>query len=162
MACRFCRTRFFSDSELFIHMQSAHEQCFLCRRAHPDRYIYYKDYNELEGNVYHPCCSYTGSRTACSPCNFLCESSRLSWSQYLFCSTVTWPIAHEGSLLGWCHNSVGMHGLAQRATLWLETESKDRTGHVMSLFTTNSEAPASADNPFSGHSDASSAARIVT
>ena len=51
MACRFCRTRFFSDSELFIHMQSAHEQCFLCRRAHPDRYIYYKDYNELEGNI---------------------------------------------------------------------------------------------------------------
>ncbi len=47
--CRFCRSRFFGDSELFIHMQSAHEQCFLCRRAQPDRYVYYKDYNELEG-----------------------------------------------------------------------------------------------------------------
>ena len=61
---RFCKTRFFSDSELFIHMQSAHEQCFLCRRAHPDRYIYYKDYNELEGNSYHHCPLYTSSRTA--------------------------------------------------------------------------------------------------
>ena len=32
-------------------MQSAHEQCFLCRRAQPDRYVYYKDYNELEGKL---------------------------------------------------------------------------------------------------------------
>lgn len=47
--CRFCKSRFFGDGELYIHMQSAHEQCFLCRRAHPDRFIYYKDYNELEG-----------------------------------------------------------------------------------------------------------------
>ena len=29
--------------------QSAHEQCFLCRRARPDRYVYYRDYAELEG-----------------------------------------------------------------------------------------------------------------
>ena len=50
MVCRFCRSRFFGDGELFIHMQSAHEQCFLCKRAHPDRFIYYKDYNELEGD----------------------------------------------------------------------------------------------------------------
>ena len=49
---RFCRSRFFGDSELFIHMQSAHEQCFLCKRAHPDRYIYYKDYTELEGDLF--------------------------------------------------------------------------------------------------------------
>ena len=47
--CRFCRRRFYGDNELFAHMQSAHEQCFLCRRARPDRYVYYKDYNELEG-----------------------------------------------------------------------------------------------------------------
>jgi hypothetical protein len=47
--CRFCHKRFYGDNELFIHMQSAHEQCFICRRARPDRYIYYRDYNELEG-----------------------------------------------------------------------------------------------------------------
>ena len=47
--CQFCRKRFYGDNELFVHMQSAHEQCFLCRRARPDRYVYYKDYNELEG-----------------------------------------------------------------------------------------------------------------
>jgi hypothetical protein len=29
--------------------QSAHEQCFLCRRARPERFVYYRDYNELEG-----------------------------------------------------------------------------------------------------------------
>ncbi len=49
--CQFCRKRFYGDNELFVHMQSAHEQCFLCRRARPDRYVYYKDYNELEGAV---------------------------------------------------------------------------------------------------------------
>ena len=52
--CRFCRKRFYGDNELFVHMQSDHEQCFLCRRARPDRYVYYKDYNELEGAA---CCS---------------------------------------------------------------------------------------------------------
>jgi hypothetical protein len=31
--------------------QSAHEQCFLCRRARPDRYVYYRDYAELEGDL---------------------------------------------------------------------------------------------------------------
>ncbi|EIE25131.1 hypothetical protein COCSUDRAFT_46598 [Coccomyxa subellipsoidea C-169] len=51
--CRFCRKRFYGDNELFVHMQSAHEQCFLCRRARPDRYVYYKDYNELEEHFRH-------------------------------------------------------------------------------------------------------------
>ncbi|CAL8461904.1 g1435 [Coccomyxa elongata] len=51
--CQFCRKRFYGDNELFVHMQSAHEQCFLCRRARPDRYVYYKDYNELEEHFRH-------------------------------------------------------------------------------------------------------------
>ena len=47
--CRFCRRFFFGDNELFAHMQTGHEQCFLCRRARPDKYVYYRDYAELEG-----------------------------------------------------------------------------------------------------------------
>lgn len=29
-------------------MHSAHEQCFLCRRANPNKYVYYRDYADLE------------------------------------------------------------------------------------------------------------------
>jgi len=49
---RFCNKHFFGESELFTHMQQAHEQCHICKKDHPDRFIYYKDYNDLEGT--HP------------------------------------------------------------------------------------------------------------
>ena len=39
-------------------MQMQHEQCFLCRRARPDKYVYYRDYNELLGS---PCTMRFGS-----------------------------------------------------------------------------------------------------
>lgn len=47
--CRFCRKRFFGETELFQHNQQRHETCFLCRRANPDKFVYYRDYQELEG-----------------------------------------------------------------------------------------------------------------
>jgi hypothetical protein len=47
--CRFCKRRFYDNNELFKHMESAHEQCFLCRRHQPEKYVYYRDYAELEG-----------------------------------------------------------------------------------------------------------------
>ena len=52
--CRFCRKSFYGDNELFSHMQQNHEQCHLCRRARPDKYIYYRDYAELDGALFHP------------------------------------------------------------------------------------------------------------
>jgi E3 ubiquitin-protein ligase ZNF598 len=48
-SCRFCRKPVYGDNEIFMHMQQTHEQCFLCRRARPDKYVYYRDYAELEG-----------------------------------------------------------------------------------------------------------------
>ena len=30
-------------------MHQAHERCHICKKVSPDRFIYYKDYNELEG-----------------------------------------------------------------------------------------------------------------
>ena len=47
--CRFCRKSFYGDNELFSHMQQNHEQCHLCRRARPEKYVYYRDYAELDG-----------------------------------------------------------------------------------------------------------------
>lgn len=49
VSCRFCNKHFFGENELFLHMQQAHEQCHICKKAHPDRFVYFKDYNELEG-----------------------------------------------------------------------------------------------------------------
>ena len=54
---RFCRKRVYGDNELFQHMQQGHEQCFLCRKARPDKFVYYRDYRELEGQHPHkPLC----------------------------------------------------------------------------------------------------------
>lgn len=48
LSFRFCKKRFYGENELFTHMHSAHEQCFLCRRAHPNKFVYYRDYPDLE------------------------------------------------------------------------------------------------------------------
>ena len=34
-------------------MHSAHEQCFLCRRAAPHKFVYYRDYPDLESECVH-------------------------------------------------------------------------------------------------------------
>ena len=44
----FCRKRWYGENELFTHMHAAHEQCFLCRRSNPHKYVYYRDYPDLE------------------------------------------------------------------------------------------------------------------
>lgn len=47
--CRFCRQRFYDGDELYKHMEGRHEHCFICRKRDPQKFIYYKDYSELEG-----------------------------------------------------------------------------------------------------------------
>ena len=57
-ACRFCRKCFYDEGAMYHHMQSAHETCHLCRRAAPDKFVYYRDYDELERHYntgHHPC-----------------------------------------------------------------------------------------------------------
>ncbi|KAI8966967.1 hypothetical protein BDF20DRAFT_903490 [Mycotypha africana] len=46
--CGFCKKRYFSDDELFIHCRDSHEQCFLCVKMHGRRHEYYANYDELE------------------------------------------------------------------------------------------------------------------
>ena len=62
LRCRYCNRRFFGENELFFHMQQAHEQCHLCKRAQPDKFVYYRDYDELEGE------SVIDDPTTCAPC----------------------------------------------------------------------------------------------
>ena len=47
--CKFCKQRFYDSNELYKHMESQHEHCFICRRQTPDKYVYYRHYQELEG-----------------------------------------------------------------------------------------------------------------
>ena len=58
-ACRFCRgARFYGEAELYTHMQTAHEHCFLCRRARPTEHVYYRDYPDLArhfSSAHHAC-----------------------------------------------------------------------------------------------------------
>lgn len=46
--CHFCNKRFFSEAELFTHMQREHETCHICQRANPSKFVYYRDYSEVE------------------------------------------------------------------------------------------------------------------
>lgn len=50
--CRFCRRRFYGENEIFQHMHSAHEECYICKRMDPHRHVYYRDYSEMEGTPY--------------------------------------------------------------------------------------------------------------
>jgi len=45
--CQFCKKHFYSDQELYSHMQTQHMQCFLCKKARPNDYVYYKNLKEL-------------------------------------------------------------------------------------------------------------------
>lgn len=56
--CKFCKKRFFGQTELYNHNQQHHETCFLCRRSNPSEYRYYRDYNDMEEHFrmdHHPC-----------------------------------------------------------------------------------------------------------
>lgn len=48
--CRFCKKRYYGENELYHHMVSTHEECFICRRSHPHRHVYYRDYPDLENH----------------------------------------------------------------------------------------------------------------
>eukprot|EP00879_Flechtneria_rotunda_P019552 GHRR01020539.1.p1 GENE.GHRR01020539.1~~GHRR01020539.1.p1 ORF type:complete len:855 (+),score=361.96 GHRR01020539.1:259-2823(+) len=56
--CRFCKRRFYDGDELYKHMEGQHEHCFICRRLHSNKFVYFKDYAELEEHFqhqHHPC-----------------------------------------------------------------------------------------------------------
>lgn len=47
--CGFCRQRFYSDDELFVHCREKHEKCHICERQDPTRqHQYYVNYDSLE------------------------------------------------------------------------------------------------------------------
>ncbi|TKY61669.1 E3 ubiquitin-protein ligase hel2 [Spatholobus suberectus] len=46
--CEFCRTPFYGDNELYMHMSTEHYTCHICQRQHPGHYEYYKNYDDLE------------------------------------------------------------------------------------------------------------------
>ncbi|KAF5733441.1 zinc finger protein [Tripterygium wilfordii] len=46
--CEFCRTPFYGDNELYMHMSTEHYTCHICQRQHPGQYEYYKSYDDLE------------------------------------------------------------------------------------------------------------------
>uniref|UniRef100_A0A5B7A2M4 RING-type E3 ubiquitin transferase n=1 Tax=Davidia involucrata TaxID=16924 RepID=A0A5B7A2M4_DAVIN len=46
--CEFCRTPFYGDNELYLHMSTEHYTCHMCQRQHPGQYDYYKNYDDLE------------------------------------------------------------------------------------------------------------------
>ncbi|CAZ83632.1 unnamed protein product [Tuber melanosporum] len=46
--CAFCRQRFYSSDELYVHCREKHERCFLCDRTNPStQQQYYADYDSL-------------------------------------------------------------------------------------------------------------------
>ncbi|XP_059659253.1 E3 ubiquitin-protein ligase hel2-like [Cornus florida] len=46
--CEFCRTPFYGDNELYLHMSTEHYTCHICQRQNPGQYEYYKNYDDLE------------------------------------------------------------------------------------------------------------------
>uniref|UniRef100_A0A0D9WEM5 RING-type E3 ubiquitin transferase n=1 Tax=Leersia perrieri TaxID=77586 RepID=A0A0D9WEM5_9ORYZ len=48
--CEFCRSSFYGDNELYIHMTREHYSCHMCQRQHPGQYLfdYFRNYDDLE------------------------------------------------------------------------------------------------------------------
>ncbi|XP_014495992.1 E3 ubiquitin-protein ligase ZNF598 [Vigna radiata var. radiata] len=46
--CEYCRTRFYGDNELYVHMSTEHYTCHICQRQHTGQYDYFKNYDDLE------------------------------------------------------------------------------------------------------------------
>ncbi|KAK4798926.1 hypothetical protein SAY86_024291 [Trapa natans] len=51
--CEFCRTPFYGDNELYIHMSTEHYTCFICQRERPGQHEYFKNYDDLEIHFRH-------------------------------------------------------------------------------------------------------------
>lgn len=51
--CDFCRSRFYSDNELYHHMSVDHYICHICQRLHPGHYDYFHKYDDLEIHFRH-------------------------------------------------------------------------------------------------------------
>jgi hypothetical protein len=47
--CRFCKKRFFDNDDLYKHMETSHDHCHICRRVNPNKFVYFRDYEELQG-----------------------------------------------------------------------------------------------------------------
>jgi hypothetical protein len=81
--CKFCKKRFYDADELYRHMENAHEHCFLCRKQNPHRFVYYKDYAELDGGCWwqYSALQYSPVPSYCSswgPSTFLVPQAELT------------------------------------------------------------------------------------
>ncbi|KIM91792.1 hypothetical protein PILCRDRAFT_902 [Piloderma croceum F 1598] len=78
--CQCCRECFFSDDELYTHMQERHEECFVCKRMEI-RDQYFKDYDSLEKHfthAHHPC-----TQPQCQARKFVVFSSALDLKAHM-------------------------------------------------------------------------------
>ncbi|KAJ3694055.1 hypothetical protein LUZ60_009535 [Juncus effusus] len=46
--CEFCKSPFYGDNELYMHMSTEHYTCHICQRQHPGQYDYFRNYDDLE------------------------------------------------------------------------------------------------------------------
>uniref|UniRef100_A0A804RCR8 C2H2-type domain-containing protein n=1 Tax=Zea mays TaxID=4577 RepID=A0A804RCR8_MAIZE len=46
--CEFCRSSFYGDSELYMHMSREHYSCHICKRQNPGRVEYFANYEDIE------------------------------------------------------------------------------------------------------------------
>ncbi|ONL94492.1 RING/U-box superfamily protein [Zea mays] len=46
--CEFCKSSFYGDNEIYMHMSREHYSCHICQRQHPEQYDYFRNYDDLE------------------------------------------------------------------------------------------------------------------
>ena len=58
LACSFCKTRFYDEQKLYVHMEQEHFHCHICRKRNPEKHKYYPSYDELHKHfcdAHHAC-----------------------------------------------------------------------------------------------------------
>lgn len=78
--CEFCHEASFGPDELFKHMRTRHEECFVCSQA-GQRDMYFQDYRNLEAHfhqAHYPC-----TEKECLEKKFVVFGSELDWRAHM-------------------------------------------------------------------------------
>eukprot|EP00762_Andalucia_godoyi_P006117 ANDGO_00349.mRNA.1 E3 ubiquitin-protein ligase HEL2 len=79
--CKFCKTHYYSEDEIFAHMNLQHETCFLCVRSHQLQYVYYENYAALEEHF--RACHYMCEDVNCKQMHFIVFPSNLELQSHM-------------------------------------------------------------------------------
>lgn len=135
--CGFCGTLHYSTDELYEHCRDRHECCFICEKHFQKRYVYFKNYDELERHF--------------AKDHFLCKDKMCLEKKFVVFPTELDIKEHQMS----CHRTKGQRS-SQRTAMSIQIDLQ--TGIVQPQSQPSKKPSSEAFRPRKAGSDATAAA----